>query len=167
MADKLIHEPKLDPKASKFTLKIKRSKIHRYGVFTMKDIPKRTRVIEYTGERISRREMSRRLEGEFTYIFLLDSYWGIDGAVNGSGAEIINHCCEPNLEAEVTKDQIYYVSLRPIMRGESSRSTTRSIGNKIHNRATAARRPAAAICEELDDPSGSRSDVPNERVRRS
>src|ERR1700722_13229366 len=118
MADKLIQKPKLDSKASKFTLKIKRSKIHRYGVFSMEDIPKRTRVIEYTGERISRREISRRLQGAFTYIFLLDSYWGIDGAVNGSGAEIINHCCEPNLEADVTKDQIYYVSLRRIKAGE-------------------------------------------------
>jgi SET domain-containing protein len=118
MADKLIQKPKLDPNASKFTLKIKRSKIHHYGVFTMEDIPKRTRVIEYTGERISRREISHRLEGEFTYIFLLDSYWGLDGAVNGSGAEIINHCCEPNLEADVTKDQIYFVSLHPIKAGE-------------------------------------------------
>jgi uncharacterized protein len=118
MADKLIQTPKLDPKASKFTLKIKRSKIHRYGVFTLEDIPKRTRVIEYTGERISRREISRRLEGEFTYIFLLDSYWGLDGAVNGSGAEIVNHCCEPNLAADVGKNQIYYVSLRPIKAGE-------------------------------------------------
>jgi SET domain-containing protein len=118
MAEKLIQKPKLDPKASKFTLKIKRSKIHRYGVFTLEDIPKRTRVIEYTGERISRREISRRLEGRFTYIFLLDSYWGIDGAVNGSGAEIINHCCEPNLQADVSKDQIFYVSLRPIKAGE-------------------------------------------------
>ena len=37
MADKLIQKPKLNPKASKFTLKIKRSRIHRYGVFTMED----------------------------------------------------------------------------------------------------------------------------------
>jgi hypothetical protein len=30
MADRLIQKPKLDAKASKFILKIKRSKIHRY-----------------------------------------------------------------------------------------------------------------------------------------
>jgi SET domain-containing protein len=118
MADKLIQKPKLDQGASKFTLKIKRSKIHRYGIFAMEDIPRRTRLIEYTGQRISRREISRRLEGAFTYIFLLDSYWGIDGAVNGSGAEIINHCCEPNLEAHITGRRIYYVSLRLIRAGE-------------------------------------------------
>ena len=119
MADELIHKPKLDPKASKFALKFRRSRIHRFGVFAMEDISKRKRVIEYTGERISRHVISRRLEGEFTYIFMLDSYWGIDGAVNGSGAEIINHSCEPNLEAHiVTGCRIYYVSLRAIRAGE-------------------------------------------------
>jgi len=119
MADELVSKPKLDPAASRFGLKIRRSKIHRYGVFATEDIPKRTRVIEYAGERISRREISRRLEGEFTYIFLLDSYWGIDGAVNGSGAEIINHSCEPNLEAHILEGRrIFYVSLRKIKAGE-------------------------------------------------
>ena len=119
MADELIHKPKLEPAASRFSLKIKRSRIHRYGVFAMQDIPKGARVIEYTGERISRREISRRLEGEFTYIFMLDSYWGLDGAVNGSGAEIINHCCEPNLDADIVRARrIYYVALRAIKAGE-------------------------------------------------
>jgi uncharacterized protein len=119
MADELIHKPKLDLRASKFALKLRRSRIHRFGVFTMEDISKRKRVIEYTGERISRRIISHRLEGEFTYIFMLDSYWGIDGAVNGSGAEIINHSCEPNLEAHIVAGRrIYYVSLRAIRAGE-------------------------------------------------
>jgi SET domain-containing protein len=119
MADELIEKPKLDPTASTFALKIKRSRIHRFGVFAMENISKRTTVIEYTGERISRRAISRRLEGEFTYIFMLDSYWGIDGAVNGSGAEIINHSCGPNLEAHIVMGRrIYYVSLHAIGAGE-------------------------------------------------
>ncbi len=84
----------------------------------MEDIPRKSRVIEYTGERISRREISRRLEGNFTYIFMLDSYWGLDGAVDGSGAEIVNHCCEPNLEADIAGHRIFYVSLREIRAGE-------------------------------------------------
>jgi uncharacterized protein len=117
MAD-LIHKPTLDPAASKYALKIRRSKIHRFGVFALEDIPPRARVIEYTGERISRREIRRRLEGDHTYIFTLDSYWAIDGAVNGSGAEIINHSCEPNLKAHIIKGHIYYVSKRPIRAGE-------------------------------------------------
>ena len=119
MANELIHKPKLDPGASRFALKLKRSRIHRFGVFSMENIPRRARVIEYAGERISRRTISRRLEGDFTYIFMLDSYWGIDGAVGGSGAEIINHSCEPNLEAQIVmRRRIYYVSLRSIAAGE-------------------------------------------------
>jgi uncharacterized protein len=119
MAAELIHKPNLDPTASRFALKLRRSRIHRYGIFTLEDIPKGTKVIEYRGERISRREISRRLEGEFTYIFMLDAYWGLDGAVNGSGAEIINHSCEPNLEARIVRGRrIYYASLRAIQAGE-------------------------------------------------
>jgi SET domain-containing protein len=119
MADALIHKPRLDPKASRFALELRRSRIHRFGIFALEDIARRRRVIEYSGERISRREISRRLEGEFTYIFMLDAYWGIDGAVGGSGAEIINHSCDPNLEAQIVRGRrIYYVSLRAIRAGE-------------------------------------------------
>jgi SET domain-containing protein len=118
VAAELIRKPKLDPAASQFALQIKPSRIHRFGVFTLQNIPNRRRVIEYTGERIGRREISRRLKGDFTYIFLLNSRWGIDGGVNGSGAEIINHSCEPNLEALIVNEHIYYVSLRKIKAGE-------------------------------------------------
>jgi uncharacterized protein len=118
MAHELIARPKLDSAACRFALKIKKSKIHRYGVFAMENIPARRWVIEYTGERINRREMSRRLEGDFTYIFELNPYWGIDGGVNGSGAEIINHSCEPNLKTIIVRDRIYYVAVRPIKAGE-------------------------------------------------
>src|SRR5512142_1796201 len=119
MADELIYKPKLDPRASKFALKLRRSRIHRFGIFALEDISRRKRVIEYTGERISRRAISHRLEGKFTYIFMLDAYWGIDGAVNGSGAEIINHSCDPNLEAQIVGGRrIYYVSRRAIRAGE-------------------------------------------------
>ena len=118
MATELIAKPKLNPAAARFALKIKRSRIHRYGLFAMEDIPARRRVIEYTGEKVSRREMSRRLEGDFTYIFELNSYWGIDGGVNGSGAEIVNHSCDPNLRAQILPDRIFYVSVRPIKAGE-------------------------------------------------
>jgi len=76
-------------------------------------------VIEYTGERISRRETKRRSdEQKLTYLFTLDSYWTLDGAVNGSGAQYINHCCEPNLTARIVKSHILYISTRNIQPGE-------------------------------------------------
>jgi uncharacterized protein len=101
-----------------FHLRAGRSRIHRWGVFAAERIPAHRKVIEYTGERISRRETKRRAEGPLNYIFTLDSYWSLDGAVGGSGAEFINHCCEPNIEARVVKGHILYVSKRVIEPGE-------------------------------------------------
>jgi SET domain-containing protein len=52
------------------------------------------------------------------YLFTLDSYWAIDGAVGGSGAEYINHCCEPNVWTLITKGHILYMAKRAIKKGE-------------------------------------------------
>jgi uncharacterized protein len=113
-----IRSPRILPEYSCFDLVIKRSKIHRYGVYAGEPIPGGRKVIEYTGERLNRREARRRDRGNYTYLFALDAYWTLDGAVGGSGAEIINHSCEPNVVARIVKGHILYMSLRPIRRGE-------------------------------------------------
>jgi SET domain-containing protein len=113
-----VPAPALDPRYACFQLKIRESKIHRYGVYTEERIPARRKVIEYTGERISRAEARRRDGPHFTYLFAIDSYWTIDGAFGGSGAEIINHSCEPNLVSRVMKGHILYMSRRAIQPGE-------------------------------------------------
>ncbi len=110
--------PRIDPKVAVFKLVVKPSKIHRWGVFAGEDIPGRRKVIEYTGERVSRRETKKRCERPLNYIFTLDSYWALDGSVGGSGAEFINHSCEPNIEARIVKGHILYFSLREIRKGE-------------------------------------------------
>lgn len=110
--------PRIDPDFAVFKLVVKPSKIHRWGVFAGEDIPGRRKVIEYTGERISRRETKKRCERPLNYIFTLDSYWALDGSVGGSGAEFINHSCEPNIEARIVKGHILYFSLREIRKGE-------------------------------------------------
>ena len=101
-----------------FKLSIRESKIHRRGVYAEEPIPARRKVIEYTGERISRRETKRRGDGPVTYLFTLDDYWTLDGAFGGSGAEIINHSCDPNLRSMNIKGHILYMSKRAIRRGE-------------------------------------------------
>lgn len=116
--DTLVHRPRIDPQFACFKLAIRKSKIHRYGVYALERIPANRKVIEYTGERINRHETKRRGEGEYTYLFTLDNYWTIDGAFGGSGAEIINHCCEPNLITRIVKGHILYMSLREIQPGE-------------------------------------------------
>jgi SET domain-containing protein len=84
----------------------------------MEDIPAHHKVIEYTGERINRRETKRRGDGDITYLFTLDDYWTLDGSVGGSGAEIINHSCAPNLRAWVFRGHVLYMSNRAIRKGE-------------------------------------------------
>src|SRR5215475_9154878 len=115
---KLVRAPRIDPRYACFEIVIRRSAIHRYGVYAQQLIPANRKVIEYTGERVNRREAKRRSEGKFTYLFAVDNYWTLDGAVGGSGAEIINHSCEPNLVSRVMRGHVLYMSLRPIQRGE-------------------------------------------------
>ncbi len=110
--------PHLDPRYCCFRLRLAKSRIHRWGVYADERIPPHRKVIEYTGEKISRRETKRRAEAELNYLFTLNSYWTIDGAVGGSGAEFINHSCDPNLYAKIVKGHILYMSKRTIEPGE-------------------------------------------------
>ena len=111
--------PSFDPKYTCFDLKLAPSTIHRWGVYTNEFIPARRKVIEYRGEKISRKETKRRAESsDLIYLFTLDPYWAIDGSVGGSGAQYINHSCEPNLIARILKGHILYMSLRDIKAGE-------------------------------------------------
>lgn len=110
-------------KASPFDLRIRRSSIHRLGVFAGRPIPKGVKVIEYTGERIARRETRRRFlkmlkTGRNYFARLVGSYWVLDGSVGGSGAELINHSCRPNLAPRRNRGRLWFVSLREIRRGE-------------------------------------------------
>jgi hypothetical protein len=118
MATALVKSPVIDPRFACFRMTIRESRIHRRGVYALQRIPKGRKVIEYTGEKISRRETKRRGQGSITYLFTLDNYWTIDGAVGGSGAEIINHSCDPNLYTIILRGHILYMSKRVIRPGE-------------------------------------------------
>jgi SET domain-containing protein len=107
---------KIDPLYCRFPLCAGKSKIHRWGVYSCADIPAHRKVIEYTGEKIGPREAERRRKT--LYLFFLDDHWTIDGSVGGSGAELINHSCQPNLVTRIIRGHILYMSLRPIRKGE-------------------------------------------------
>jgi uncharacterized protein len=117
---KLLQIPTIDPRYAGFKLEVRPSKIHRWGVYAGEDIPPRRKVIEYTGERISRRETRRRSDqqGRLIYLFTLDNYWTVDGAVGGSGAEYINHSCDPNIVTIIRQGHILYMSRRAIRKGD-------------------------------------------------
>jgi uncharacterized protein len=111
--------PRIDSRFACFGMKLAPSKIHRWGVYATEPIPAGRKVVEYTGEKISRRETKRRAESsKLIYLFTLDPYWTIDGSVGGSGAQFINHSCDPNLIARIVRGHILYMSLRDIKPGE-------------------------------------------------
>jgi len=111
-------KPNIDQRHACFRLRVGPSTIHRWGVYAAESIPANRKVIEYTGERISRRETKKRSERPLNYIFTLDAYWSIDGSVGGSGAEFINHCCDPNVFSRIVRGHILYYSARSIRKGE-------------------------------------------------
>lgn len=115
----------MDRRFTNWSLRIQRSPIHRLGVFANENISRGRKVIEYTGERISRRVAKERFQrirasrnAKRFYLFKLNRQWVIDGAVDGSGAELINHSCEPNLRTRRVRGHILFFSCRKILRGE-------------------------------------------------
>lgn len=111
--------PQIVAKYCNFRLQVRPSKIHRWGVFALERIPKGRKILEYTGKLVSRKEGKRRSESNQIHcLFTLDSYWYIDGAEGGSGAEFVNHTCEPNIESRIVRRHILYFSLRDIEPGE-------------------------------------------------
>ena len=96
---------------------IRSSDIHAAGCFTLESIPKGTRVLEYTGERITKAEGDDRYDGRpFTYLFGVG-----DGEViiDGHGmAMFVNHSCDPNCETDEEDDRVYIITLRDVAAGE-------------------------------------------------
>ena len=104
---------------------VRDSHIHGRGVFAARRIRKGTRILEYTGERISNKEADRRyddtrMKRHHTFLFTLDSKTVIDGAIEtgGGDASFINHSCEPNCEAVITGRKIFIHALHTIEPGE-------------------------------------------------
>ena len=117
--------PSIDPAFAAYPLCIARSSIHGYGVFAAGPIPRERKVIEYTGEHIRWPEAYARLKKllrprtpKRLYMFRLNRLWRIDGAVGGSGAERVNHSCDPNLRARTIRGHILFFSRRRIRPGE-------------------------------------------------
>lgn len=125
MGQRVRLRPKVDPRFTRHRLRVSRSRIDRFGVFAGENIPRGRKVIEYTGERITNREANRRFRRVLYsgrtkrfYFFVLNKRWVIDGSRAGSGAEVINHSCDPNLSMRILRGHILYFSRRRIRRGE-------------------------------------------------
>lgn len=108
----------IDPKYARYKLRVGPSKIHHVGVFAVEDIPSHRRVIEYTGKRLTFAQGVDLKPPHDRYLVRLNDTWVLDGRKSGSGAELINHSCEPNLTFRREAGHIFYVSRRRIRAGE-------------------------------------------------
>jgi hypothetical protein len=104
------------------------SNIHGRGVYATRAIPAGTKIIEYVGEVIDKKESERRAWAQHAkaqrdgdaavYIFTLTEKWDIDGDVPWNTARLINHSCDPNCEAWIEGRRIFIHALRAIEAGE-------------------------------------------------
>jgi hypothetical protein len=102
---------------------LRKSPIQGTGAFATRRIRKGTRIIEYTGERISNDEADVRYDDtkmarHHTFLFSLDDGNCVDAAVGGNEARFINHSCDPNCEAVIVRKRIYIEAIRTIQPGE-------------------------------------------------
>ena len=118
MASALVKSPAIDPRHTSL-----QAGDSRVAHSPARRIHARKNPAAAQSDRVHRRahqspETKRRGDGPITYLFTLDNYWTIDGAFGGSGAEIINHSCDPNLYTMILKGHILYMSRRAIRAGE-------------------------------------------------
>jgi SET domain-containing protein len=99
-----------------------RSRIHGWGVYATKVIPKNKRIIHYAGERISNRESLKRerryIRQGHIWCFKLTSRSVIDAGVGGNIARYINHSCRPNCYIDIRDGVIWIRASRTIRPGE-------------------------------------------------
>jgi SET domain-containing protein len=103
-------------------LTVRPSKIHGLGLFAGQSIPWGKRLIEFKGERVSKREAMRRerFYNSIGYLCMLELGDGefIDGTVGGNESRFINSSATPNVGAVREGDGIFFYSLNDIEKGE-------------------------------------------------
>lgn len=104
---------------SSILLEIRTSRIHGRGVYCKRPIRKGTRIIEYTGKRMSWEEAPNDPNNPHTFNFGLDDGQVINPEIGGNEARWINHSCDPNCEAiEDEDDRVFIYALRKLSAGE-------------------------------------------------
>ena len=107
---------------------VRESEIHGRGLYASADIEVDTHIIQYVGEKITKKESSKRaLEWEekaretgdgLVYIFELDDKYDIDGRLGENPARYMNHSCDGNCEALNCDGEIWIVAIKKIKKGE-------------------------------------------------
>lgn len=106
-----------------FPFEVRPSAKQGLGAFATRRIAAGTRLIEYTGERLTPEQADARYpdvpgERHHTFLFAIDDDVVIDAAVGGNEARWINHSCEPNCDAVIDDGRIWIETIRDVEPGE-------------------------------------------------
>jgi hypothetical protein len=100
----------------------RKSRVHGWGVFALDRITKNSRILPYTGEKITHAESlvreRRYLRDGNIWCFTMNRRWVVDGHVGGNDARFINHSCRPNCYSQVLDGIIWIRAARTIEAGE-------------------------------------------------
>ena len=100
---------------------IKASKIDKKGLYAKKDIAAGTRIIQYIGKLITKKQTENNDKfdnDKDIYLFNLNNRYDLDGDFKWNTARLINHSCDPNCEVEGKGLEIWVTSIRNIKAGE-------------------------------------------------
>ena len=101
--------------------KIKKSNIDNRGLCAAKDIKKGTRIIEYKGKIITRKQSEEDPKfdnSKAIYLFNLNKKYDLDGDFKFNTARLINHSCDPNCEVTGTGLKVWVFAIKDIKKGE-------------------------------------------------
>ena len=101
--------------------KIKKSNIDKRGLYASRDIKDGTKIIEYKGKIVTKKEVEEnsKFDNEKAiYLFNLNKRYDLDGDFKYNTARLINHSCNPNCEVAGVGLKVWVYAIRNIKKGE-------------------------------------------------
>ena len=101
--------------------KVKKSEIDNYGLYAVKDIKDRTRIIEYKGKILTKKQVEENSKfdnDKAIYLFNINKKYDLDGDFKYNTARLINHSCDPNCEVYGAGLKVWVYAIRDIKKGE-------------------------------------------------
>jgi SET domain-containing protein len=103
--------------------KIKKSNIDKKGrgLYATKNIKEGTRIINYVGKIITKKQTEETEKFDNTkpiYLFNLNKKYDMDGDVSWNTARLINHSCSNNCDYNGTGLKLWVIAIKNIKKGE-------------------------------------------------
>ena len=101
--------------------KIKKSNINNRGLIASMNIKKNTKIVEYKGRLISKKETETNNKfdnDKFIYLFNINKRYDLDGDYEYNTARLINHSCNPNCVVTGHGVKLWISSTKDINKGE-------------------------------------------------